>query len=544
MKKLSLVLACLAFTVVSVYAQEAGEGTKTNDEVPRYENFAVGAFFNNVYAVGGWSNYAITNLGGGLDVEYTIPPFLPLNMDLGASLHLDFGHTIPKSGTTLKSHNDIRTGLGVWLRLPFALGSQNFAFQPELQLGLGINNVESQNGASAEGWYLDMVYMITPALRYVVPVEALNSLEIEAAPVISISPENSGYTVGNIGFRLGAVFHINDFVNSRKNSSKDKKEAAVKGASSEGSDEGTAEGTAKGEDLEEATAEDSVEDSAENSKASSKAKAKSKDARAKKMLKELDKLKAKPELMLGVNPKALQNFTPDGDGENDTISFAPVTSYLTKPAENWSLIIIDPAGNNFKNWSGKGNPPEIITWDGKSNEGEKVYSYNNYKALLQVSPSEKDKEYLGLDETTASVEGSVEIKTGLVLNKSEWKIVMTSIPFDANAATFKLLDRAQKDKLEKALNEVCEKVEDLGENVTVTVTGYENNVSGTEKENLEELIPLSQKRAETMAAMLVQRGLSKDKVKAVGLGGAEPVASREDQANCWKNCRIEFIIKN
>ncbi|MCR5188164.1 MAG: OmpA family protein [Treponema sp.] len=249
----------------------------------------------------------------------------------------------------------------------------------------------------------------------------------------------------------------------------------------------------------------------------------------KKMQAELAVIRANPEYMLGVTPKELEKFSPDGDGVNDTITFAPVTLYLTKPAKKWSLKIIDPAGNDFRNWSGEGNPPAKIIWDGMSNDGEVVSSYNTYKALFKIIPSDEDKEYLGMDKMRDGVEGKVEIKTDVVLKKianNEWKIEMTSVPFDPNAASFNQLTRAQIEKLRETVNEVYEKIVSIGENASVSIYGYANNISGTEQEDQEELISLSQKRAEIMAYMLIQRGLSSDSVTAVGRGGADPIASR------------------
>ena len=75
------------------------------------------------------------------------------------------------------------------------------------------------------------------------------------------------------------------------------------------------------------------------------------------------------------------------------------------------------------------------------------------------------------------------------------------------------------------------------------VQGYANNVSGTEKENREELIPLSQARADFVVEELVKRGIDRASLTAEGKGGANPIASRRDRANWWKNRRIEFIIR-
>ncbi|MBO7123490.1 MAG: OmpA family protein [Treponema sp.] len=254
---------------------------------------------------------------------------------------------------------------------------------------------------------------------------------------------------------------------------------------------------------------------------------------------------AKPELLLGVDPKELKDFTPDGDGEGDTITFRPSTKYLARAAESWSLKILEPNGNTFRTWTGGGNPPEEIVWDGKGDQGEGVFSYNIYKAQLQVVPSAKDKERLGMESLEASVQGSVEIKTGIVLERSgpdEWKIEMTSLPFDPNGATFNNLNVSQRAELNKTVDDIYKKVLSIGSAAKVRVNGYGNNLSGTDKEEKEDVLPLSQARAQMMADLLVQRGIEAQSVSAVGRGSADPIAARDDRSNWWKNRRVEFII--
>ena len=534
-----------------------------SDDVPRYESFAAGLFLMNQFAVGGWSEYAIANFGGGIDVEYTLPIALPNNMDLGASAHIDFGHTFPKSGTTLKSHNDIRFSYGAWLRIPFTLFGQFFAVQPELSYGLALSHTVGQNGSKANGWYSDQLVLFSPSFRYMLPIQTLKELELEFTPLWTLSPETKGNSVHNFGYRIGAIWHVQDFINSVKDAReaelaakreaelKAQREAELKAQREEEERILREKHEAEARRLrEEEEAKRRALEEAADEAARAKAEAELKEAQERTLVQqmqaELAILRARPALMLGVDESQLENFTPDGDGVHDTISFTPSTAYLPQPAESWSLKIIDPAGNVFRTWGGKGNPEKDVVWDGKSNEGEGVFSYNTYKAVLEIRPCEQDRMRLGLDSMTATVDGAVEIKTGVVLKKTgdnEWKIEMTTVPFDPDAATFNRLTNEQREELYRTVDEVTEKVLSIGSDVSVTVNGYANNVSGTEREDREELIPLSQKRADVMVQMLIQRGVDKTRASAVGRGGADPIASREDRENWWKNRRIEFIIR-
>ena len=127
MKKLILILLTPLLITAAFAQSDGGTGEKApalvffSDEVPRYTGFAVGAHFLNQYALGDWADFATANIGAGLDAEYTLPAFLPKNIDLGASLRGEFAHVFPKADGTLKSDDQLNFSLGAWLRLPFLL---------------------------------------------------------------------------------------------------------------------------------------------------------------------------------------------------------------------------------------------------------------------------------------------------------------------------------------------------------------------------------------------------------------------------------------
>ena len=238
-----------------------------------------------------------------------------------------------------------------------------------------------------------------------------------------------------------------------------------------------------------------------------------------------------------------ENFTPDGDKQNDSVMFMPSINYLEENPESWSLAILDPRGNLFRAMSGAGALPSSIEWDGTSESGEIVLSKNTYTARLSVMPSKKDRERLG----SKPLEASAEIHTGLLLEViipgHEWKMVVNSINFVPNGGLTGNLTSAQKKSNYETLDEIAEQIKDHPGAKVVIVEGYANNVSGTEKENQEELMPLSQLRADAIIEELVKRGVNPDVLQASGKGGANPLASQEDRENWWKNRRVEFRIQ-
>lgn len=547
-------------------------------EVPRHEGLGFGGFFENQYAVGDWRDYASASLGFGIDAEYTLPRILPLNLDWGATLHLDYGHTFPKKNSTLAKRDDIKFTVGGFLRIPFTAWGQRFAFQPEFCWGIDANRAKGQNGSTADGWFTDQVIVFAPALRWIPSYEKFEKLEVEFSPVWTTSPERHGNVVNELGFRLGAVYHFDLFSMGKGFRTKAEREADAKRAQEEAArkkaEDEEARKKAEQERLEreeeerrrkaeeEAAALEAQRKAEEEAAALAAQKAAKEEAarleaeeRARAEIEKAALAKAqkeayaqaleKPEFMLGVDPESLKDFTPDGDGIHDTVAFNPSASYLSEPAESWTLKILDPQGGEFRTWSGSGNPPAQIIWDGKSEGGDLAFSQSAYKAVLEVVPSAADKEILGMDKVQASVEGAVEIDTGIVMKpegEGQWRITMTTFRFDANAATFDKLDAAGKKDLDETLEKLVKKFNSV-EGAHVTVEGYANNISGTREENEKDLLPLSQKRAEAIMELLAERGIARERLSAKGMGDANPIASRDDRANWWKNRRIEFFIE-
>ena len=242
--------------------------------------------------------------------------------------------------------------------------------------------------------------------------------------------------------------------------------------------------------------------------------------------------------------KGGDNFTPDGDSHNDSVTFVPSIKYLEDAPESWELKILDPQGNTFRTVTGSGNPPEKIEWDGKSDGGETVLSKNTYAARFSVKPSAKDRARTGMSEILATE----KIKTGLLLQVivpgKEWKMVVNSINFVPNGALeANKLSKEQQEWNKETLDEIAAQIKEHPGASVVIVDGYANNVSGTAKEEKEELIPLSQMRANAIVEELVKRGVSRSILQANGMGGANPLAEQSDKANWYKNRRVEFRIK-
>ena len=70
---------------------------------------------------------------------------------------------------------------------------------------------------------------------------------------------------------------------------------------------------------------------------------------------------------------------------------------------------------------------------------------------------------------------------------------------------------------------------------------YENKPDKYQEEEAV-LIPLSEKRAELIKNLIVDEGISADRITVQGLGSSEPIAAQSDASNRWKNRRVEFLL--
>lgn len=245
------------------------------------------------------------------------------------------------------------------------------------------------------------------------------------------------------------------------------------------------------------------------------------------------------ELTLSVTPQ--DGFTPDGDGVFDTAEIIPHLSNNTEPLSSWKVEILDPQNHTFKTWSGTGNIPESLAWNGTSDSGELVFSRNIYTVQVTAELSEKDAALAGAKVLTCSAPITTGILMIVIIPDKQWKIIVNTIHFDPDRATFNQISPEQQKENNDTLDSLVRQINQLG-SVTILVEGYANNVTNTTREDREELIPLSTLRADTILELLVERGLDQSVISAKGRGGANPIAAWKDHDNWWKNRRVEFIV--
>jgi flagellar hook assembly protein FlgD/outer membrane protein OmpA-like peptidoglycan-associated protein len=94
----------------------------------------------------------------------------------------------------------------------------------------------------------------------------------------------------------------------------------------------------------------------------------------------------KKSVMLSVDQRA---FSPNKDGQRDSVSFAPSVQANENSSE-WKLTIVDPTGNTVRSLGAKGKVPAKISWDGK-NDSAVAQPDGTYVATLWVKYNSGDE---------------------------------------------------------------------------------------------------------------------------------------------------------
>lgn len=231
-------------------------------------------------------------------------------------------------------------------------------------------------------------------------------------------------------------------------------------------------------------------------------------------------------------------FTPDDDGENDTLSI-DIRATDNRSVDTWRIDIADPTGSDFATLSGSGNPAEPVTWDGRSEDGELVQSAQDYSAVITVSDPFGNR---------ASTQKEVPVGILVIRDRTgDLRIRITSIHFAPFEADFTdLSDPRLVEENVQTLDRLAEILKEYSdyririEGHAVQIYYYDEELA--REEQRQTLLPLSRERARVIKQALVERGVDSDRMSTVGVGGAEPVVPHGDLENRWKNRRVQFEL--
>jgi outer membrane protein OmpA-like peptidoglycan-associated protein/flagellar hook assembly protein FlgD len=231
-------------------------------------------------------------------------------------------------------------------------------------------------------------------------------------------------------------------------------------------------------------------------------------------------------------------FSPDNDGVDDELVMA-LGAQDTSPVASWSLEIREPQPPYllFYRLEGRGSPAGRTVWDGRSNSartsgGELVQAATDYPVTFRATDT------LG---NSSAIEAKIGVDVLVIRDGDRLRIQVPSIIFRENAADFNALTSATVDNNIRVLRRIAEILNKFRD-YKVQVEGHANPVLRTQAEETSELQPLSESRARSVVNMLVEFGVARNRLSAIGMGGTQPVVKYEDRDNWWKNRRVEFIL--
>ncbi|MGL4368541.1 MAG: OmpA family protein [Spirochaetota bacterium] len=229
-----------------------------------------------------------------------------------------------------------------------------------------------------------------------------------------------------------------------------------------------------------------------------------------------------PKLDLEFTPEL---FSPDGDGNDDVLDLIPAVDEEFGLSD-WNIEISYTGEKNkniiFKQFSGKGDAPKEIRWDGMSDRGELVESATDYTMILSAA----DK--AGNIAQSAKIVLPVDVL--VVVTENGLKIRISNIEFEFDSA--KINKRSYK-----ILNRVGQLL-DKYSRYRVRIEGHTDDI-GDDTYNLK----LSEQRANAVRDYLVLKGINKERLSILGRGETVPYISNKDEESRRKNRRVEFLLE-
>jgi flagellar motor protein MotB len=228
-------------------------------------------------------------------------------------------------------------------------------------------------------------------------------------------------------------------------------------------------------------------------------------------------------------------FSPDNDGRNDVCEIALEAG---ENIDSWEVRINDKSGILAKIIPGNGNVfPRTIVWDGVSDGGESVLAGEDYAAVFLIRDA---------SGTTREYEASISIDILVENTGGALKIAVPSIIFSGDRSAYENLSMDQIRMNDVVLDRLAEMLKKYA-HYSVLIAGYAvnmyyNDEIRAEKEEKGETIPLSLLRAEFIREALIMRGIPGERLKTRGYGSAQAVVPQDDEANQWKNRRVDFFL--
>lgn len=173
------------------------------------------------------------------------------------------------------------------------------------------------------------------------------------------------------------------------------------------------------------------------------------------------------------------------------------------------------------------------TWDNLSNARKEIAAQ---QTQIQKSRAELDAEKAARTKAEQSAAAAMASLSKIAQVKEEQRGVVITLDGQVLFVTAKaeLLPIA-KDRL----NEVAKSLKELDDDKLVSIEGFTDS-RGSDDTNMK----LSQDRANAVRDYLTSQGVKAEKLRAIGRGEANPVASNETAEGRANNRRVEIVIQS
>ncbi|MCL1864536.1 MAG: OmpA family protein [Spirochaetes bacterium] len=225
----------------------------------------------------------------------------------------------------------------------------------------------------------------------------------------------------------------------------------------------------------------------------------------------------KPALSISHEPKL---FSPDGDGENDylTMKMKAADNY---GIDSWEINIFNESGILFKKFSGKGDAPKELLWDGRGTNGDIVESASDYSVKFTAV------DFAGNVSETANDKIAVDIL--VVVTERGLKMRISNIEFAFGSSEI-------QNRGIQILDRVYQILEKYG-NYNIVIEGHSDDIGDGEYNQ-----KLSEKRALAVRDYLVKKGTDEKRLDYIGMGKKFPFYPNTNDENRRRNRRVEFLL--
>jgi hypothetical protein len=241
----------------------------------------------------------------------------------------------------------------------------------------------------------------------------------------------------------------------------------------------------------------------------------------------------KPTGKIAISPDLFSPTEP-----SDTVKMKIIPSASPAKIDSWSMDILDPGGNLFKNFSGKW-PSDSVVWDGKGIEGDLVVSAEDYPIVLRLRDEFGNVGY---------VNSIVPIDIIVIKDGAGYRIENSRVFFKGFTADYLDVPAELAKQNNLRLDRLAEKLRKF-KDYRIRIVGHAVKIHWDDPalgaiEQASVLLPLSKVRTEVIKKALVDRGLDPKMISTDGVGAADPLVPDSDYAKRWRNRRTAiFLVK-